>query len=628
MATVRSRNTLSPNDDPYETDWQQKYLDLQETLAETRQDLEEFQQSSKELEEEMNLELERTERSQRDLQSKVARLEVERDEWKGKFISLQTNHNTTSTSLQKEIDTLRQQLQNTKIQLRELEIGNDDLERNERAVTSSLADIETKYSRVLEEKILLEQELIDKASLEEQMQRLRDELRDGNEEISNLKRLLEQAQSAPATSSESGDAPTFPSLSPRPSLEDNILDTPPPNDLLLSDLGPEPQKELPSLPPLEDSNLSDTLKPRPPTGQSVLLSRAGFPTTSAPPTTQIPSSPSALPRPNNLGASRIATPKGLGRSVARPTASPSNLPTLTSKSKGVQMISALRSRVQTTQQRLIPGIPRLRLGSNASRTAPNPSVYTAVSASRSGSSIGQSSSRVTAPRKSVDSLSGDADRSSSPGWVLIQTQEDSPFPGNKSDEWRAPSPVSPTSSTASGHPPAPSSFKLMASTRTGSSAIPRRPPSRLSAGSENSPRPSTPTFLPVPVQHQSGPKRSTGGGPSSLASSVYYPRRSSLDTSKRTASPLPGSTAPNVPSKGLAKSTRERPTSFPVPPRTSTQPSSGRTSALGQSRIGKPSTSARKSAGGEADEALAELLAKDKGRLRAGSTSATRVFRP
>lgn len=56
-------------------------------------------------------------------------------------------------------------------------MGNDDLERNERAVSSSLADIEAKYSRALEEKILLEHELLDKANLEEECQRLKDELR-------------------------------------------------------------------------------------------------------------------------------------------------------------------------------------------------------------------------------------------------------------------------------------------------------------------------------------------------------------------------------------------------------------------------------------------------------------------
>ena len=92
-------------------------------------------------------------------------------------MSLQTTHNTTTTSLQREVDQLRQSHQQLKIQMRELEMGNDDLERNERAVSSSLADVESKYARALEEKILLEHELLDKANVEEECQRMKDEIR-------------------------------------------------------------------------------------------------------------------------------------------------------------------------------------------------------------------------------------------------------------------------------------------------------------------------------------------------------------------------------------------------------------------------------------------------------------------
>ena len=92
-------------------------------------------------------------------------------------MSLQTNHNTTTTSLQRELDKLRQEHQAVKVQLRDLEMGNDDLERNERAISSSLQDMEAKYSRVLEEKILQEHELLQKVHLEEEMQRVKDELR-------------------------------------------------------------------------------------------------------------------------------------------------------------------------------------------------------------------------------------------------------------------------------------------------------------------------------------------------------------------------------------------------------------------------------------------------------------------
>jgi hypothetical protein len=94
-----------------------------------------------------------------------------------KFIALQHTHNTTTSSLQRELDATRQSVDLYKAQVRDLELGNDDLERNERQATSSLVDIEQKYAKLIEDKILLEHELQDKAAVEEACQRLRDELR-------------------------------------------------------------------------------------------------------------------------------------------------------------------------------------------------------------------------------------------------------------------------------------------------------------------------------------------------------------------------------------------------------------------------------------------------------------------
>lgn len=51
-------------------------------LAETRAELDDFQLSSKELEEELVKELDHTEKVQQDLKRKVAKAETERDEWK------------------------------------------------------------------------------------------------------------------------------------------------------------------------------------------------------------------------------------------------------------------------------------------------------------------------------------------------------------------------------------------------------------------------------------------------------------------------------------------------------------------------------------------------------------------
>lgn len=179
LSSMKNDRLSAPVDDldySSSADWKAKYMEVADMLAETRAELDDFHASSKELEEELERELERTEKAHQELLVKVEKADNEKDEWKSKFVTLQTTHNTTTTSLQRELDTLRQEHQRTKIQLRELEMGNDDLERNERAISSSLADAEQKYSRVLEEKILLEHELLDKANYEEESQRLKDEL--------------------------------------------------------------------------------------------------------------------------------------------------------------------------------------------------------------------------------------------------------------------------------------------------------------------------------------------------------------------------------------------------------------------------------------------------------------------
>jgi t-SNARE complex subunit (syntaxin) len=51
-------------------------------LAETKNELDDFHQSSKELEEELERELQRTEKTQQELRVKVERAENERDSWK------------------------------------------------------------------------------------------------------------------------------------------------------------------------------------------------------------------------------------------------------------------------------------------------------------------------------------------------------------------------------------------------------------------------------------------------------------------------------------------------------------------------------------------------------------------
>lgn len=85
--------------------------------------------------------------------------------------------NDTATRIQQELNAQRQALATYKSQVVELELGNDDLERNERAAAASFKDLELRYTQLLEDKILLENELSEKLALQEENQRLKDELR-------------------------------------------------------------------------------------------------------------------------------------------------------------------------------------------------------------------------------------------------------------------------------------------------------------------------------------------------------------------------------------------------------------------------------------------------------------------
>ncbi|EDR15644.1 uncharacterized protein LACBIDRAFT_300766 [Laccaria bicolor S238N-H82] len=626
------------------TDWREKYNEVLDMLAETRAELDDFHHASKELEAELENELQRTEKAQQDLKVKVAKSQNERDEWKTKFMSLQTTHNTTTTSLQRELDQLRQKHQQTKVHLRELEMGNDDLERNERAVSSSLADMEAKYSRALEEKILLEHELLEKANLEEETQRLKDELRDANVEISILKDQLA------SLSTENGSLKSLSVQYPATSTasDDNLLKTAPPADLELADLSPSSDSvnSMYSTPKATPSSRS--------TFQSTLFQRASFQQNKNSPlqplktsdisrSITLPSMYSPSTSTSN-STSRVPTTRG---TPLRTISTNSAITGTSSKNKGVQMVSEMRARVKNLEQKIHTRVPRLRMASitgRANTMAPSP-IPVSASSSSSVSNASTAKTSWESQRKSVDSRrSQDSEaelqsrkdvKGDSSGWVLIM--EDSPSPQHnkekdrQKDRRRLSSPTAPTAfrptASTNGRPPSPS----LSTGRPGSLAQTvastglRRPQSRLSANSlsaaASSPttasRPATPTFLPVPSGSSLyapssglGLKRSTGPGApnpynqlkrSSLGQSTNAPSSTERER-PTTMPPLPrlGSN-PTKPAKedvkalpdflGLHTNITMRPPKLPT--------SSGN-AALSKSRIGRPSStglSGRKSSG-------------------------------
>ncbi|KAF8807517.1 hypothetical protein BYT27DRAFT_7097796 [Phlegmacium glaucopus] len=641
------------------TDWREKYYGVVDMLAETRAELDDFHQASKELEAELENELQRTEKAQQDLQAKVVRAEGERDEWKTKFMSLQTTHNTTTTSLQRELDRLRQEHQQVKIHLRELEMGNDDLERNERAVSSSLADMENKYSRALEEKILLEHELLEKANLEEETQRLKDELRDANVEISILRNQVNTVNINETIISRVPEART--SRTSITSTED-LLNTQPPPDLDLADISPSCENLAPEINTTPKASLSRSALP------STFLRRAGFQDKASPLTALKNSSniirSSTIP---TLASPSAPSPRGLVRpTVARNPSimSASSSTGSIAKNKGVQMVSEMRARVRNLEQKIHTRVPRLRMGSITGRPSPGSGVTTPTTGMSSASSAASNSSTAKtsweSQRKSIDSrLSNDSgsekntkrEIGDTSGWVLIM--EDSPSPQKDKEAKRL------KEKRRVSNPPGPTAFRPTASTvkRVPSPSLStgpmnslavstglRRPQSRLSGGgssaTSSSSRPQTPTFLPVPSSSLHTPafhglKKSTG--PSAPNSYNTQLKRSSLG--KPSISPPPP----------LPTVHRERPTTMPPVGYTTTLgssifneikalptlpdlhsnvtirassriPSSG-PSVLSKSRIGRPSKegiSGRRSGGGEV---VAALDIKDL-QTRSGSPSA------
>ena len=198
--------------------------------------------------------------------------------------------NTAQNTLQKEITTLRDTNRTLQLKLRDIEVANDDFERQARNTTSSLEDIESKYNSVIERGVMLEEEIKngeqERETLRIETQRLRDELSDLKieaeirqdklrhiEAASNRQRLRKPtpvgtsisrpqssvSQRSPTTSSSS---PTF-ATPPTKSASSGASDAPTPPSPPASDRSLPPIATTPAN-PMKKSRLSvSSITPRP-----------------------------------------------------------------------------------------------------------------------------------------------------------------------------------------------------------------------------------------------------------------------------------------------------------------------------------------------------------------------------
>ncbi|BFZ59649.1 NADH:ubiquinone oxidoreductase [Saitoella coloradoensis] len=160
----------------------ERIAQLEEDLADAREN----QAASKELEDELMKELEANETALDQAQQKQDLLQRDILSWKDKYQQATTEASKAQTTMQKEIDSLRETQKRLKLRLREVEVSNDEIERNERVHQSDLERLRTEHEALLEQHAMLESDFAETESLRADNQRLRDDLRDANAEISVL----------------------------------------------------------------------------------------------------------------------------------------------------------------------------------------------------------------------------------------------------------------------------------------------------------------------------------------------------------------------------------------------------------------------------------------------------------
>src|SRR5947199_10156857 len=95
---------------------------------------------------------------------------------------------------------LRDQNRTMQLKLRDIEVANDDFERQARRTTSSLEDLESKYNVSIERGVMMEEEIKigeqEREALRIETQRLRDELSDLKIEAEITQDKLRHAEQA------------------------------------------------------------------------------------------------------------------------------------------------------------------------------------------------------------------------------------------------------------------------------------------------------------------------------------------------------------------------------------------------------------------------------------------------
>ncbi|KAM9746268.1 LOW QUALITY PROTEIN: nuclear distribution protein nudE homolog 1-like [Menidia menidia] len=224
--------------------WKEQASRHRQIAEEAQEELQEFQQMSRDYEVELETELKQCEARNRELLSANNRLRMELENYKDKYESQHSEACRQISSLEGDLaqtTAVRDQLHKY---IRELEQANDDLERTKRATIMSLEDFEQRMNQVIERNAFLESELDEKENLLESVQRLKDEARDLRQELAVQQKQQVQDRKPPPSSPfptrEPPPSSPFPTREPPPSSPFPTREPPPSS--------PFPTREPPSSP--------------------------------------------------------------------------------------------------------------------------------------------------------------------------------------------------------------------------------------------------------------------------------------------------------------------------------------------------------------------------------------------
>ncbi|XP_030592324.1 nuclear distribution protein nudE-like 1-B [Archocentrus centrarchus] len=178
--------------------WKSQALKYKKSCHEAQEELQEFQEGSRELEAELEAQLGQAEQRLRDLQSENERLKNELSNLKEKLEHQYAQSYKQISVLEDDLGQTRSIKDQLHKYVRELEQANDDLERAKRATIVSLEDFETRLNQAIERNAFLESELDEKESLLVSVQRLKDEARDLRQELAVRERTADR-MSAPSS---------------------------------------------------------------------------------------------------------------------------------------------------------------------------------------------------------------------------------------------------------------------------------------------------------------------------------------------------------------------------------------------------------------------------------------------